>query len=71
MPKNFKTKIFRNEIHEFFNKNLTQEIQKRLSRGKTESNDLIQMIIECSRESELEAEAITEQFLIFFTGGYF
>lgn len=66
VPKTFKMKLLRNEVQEFFKKNLTQEV-----REKTDKSNLVQMIIQSTRESGHEAEAITEQFLIHFVGGYF
>lgn len=70
LPMLFKLKIFRVEVREFFKNNLTQEINRRLlENGKTDPKNLIQMFIEGSKESKLKADAIAEQFLIFFAGG--
>ena len=64
MPKIFKMKILRNEVQVFLKKNFAREL-----REKTDSSNLVQMFIQSTRESGHEAEAITEQFLIFFVGG--
>lgn len=69
MPKTFKFKIFRDEVEIFFKKTLIQEISSRSARGKTETNDLIQILVESLKEHEQEEEAISAQFLIFFVGG--
>lgn len=70
LPKLFSTKIFRLEIHEFFFKNLTQEVHRRRSRTKTNMHDMIQLMTDAlSGNPMMNDESISAQFLIFFTGG--
>lgn len=71
LPKIVRFQIFRQEVYDFFKKNLTQVIHERRLRTKTYTHDMIQLMIDATTEHvRLNDEAISAQFLIFFTGGF-